>query len=65
MCKDDPNLYYYWGIALANNGEYEEALAKWSLIDGLEYSKLKEFVRKINELKQGDIQSYHFEYELR
>lgn len=37
MCKDDPNLYYYWGIALANNGEYEEALAKWGLIDGLEY----------------------------
>lgn len=65
MCKDDPDLYYYWGIALANNGEYEEAFAKWSLIDDLEYPKLKEYIRKVNELKQGDIQSYCFEYEHR
>jgi len=30
--KDQPDLYYYWGIALANTGETKKALEKWDVI---------------------------------
>ncbi|MBE0479008.1 tetratricopeptide repeat protein [Candidatus Aerophobetes bacterium] len=60
--KDDPELYYYWGIALANTGKIEEALQKWNVISRMHSSRLENYICKAREILVAKRKHSRFEY---
>ncbi|MFQ6052434.1 MAG: tetratricopeptide repeat protein [Candidatus Hydrothermarchaeota archaeon] len=60
--KDDPDLYYYWGIALANTGEIKKALEKWNVIGDMYNPRLEDYILKAREILAGKREYSRFEY---
>jgi len=60
--KDDPDLYYYWGIALANTGEVKKALEKWNVIGDMYNPRLEGYISRAREILAGKREYSRFEY---
>lgn len=60
--KDDPDLYYYWGIALANTGKIKKALEKWNVIGDMYNPRLEDYIFRAREILAGKREYSRFEY---
>jgi tetratricopeptide (TPR) repeat protein len=60
--KDDPDLYYYWGIALANTGKIKKALEKWKVIGDMYNPRLEDYISRAREILVGKREYSRFEY---
>ena len=60
--KDNPDLYYYWGIALANTGEIKKALEKWNATDERYNPRLEVYISRAREILAGKREYSRFEY---
>jgi tetratricopeptide (TPR) repeat protein len=62
MRKDNPDLYYYWGIALANRGQIEKALEKWNTIGYMYNPRLEDYIFRARKILVGKRKYSRFEY---
>lgn len=62
MKKDDPDLYYYWGIALANTAQIEKALEKWSIIGYMYNQRLEDYIIRAKKILVHKREYSRFEY---
>jgi len=62
MKKDDPDLYYYWGIALVNTGEIKKALEKWNIIGDMYNPRLEDYVFRARKILVDKREYSRFEY---
>ncbi|MEA1963818.1 MAG: tetratricopeptide repeat protein [Candidatus Aerophobetes bacterium] len=60
--KDDSDLYYYWGIALANTGRIKKALKKWNAIGEMYNPRLEDYIFRAKEILAGKREYSRFEY---
>ncbi|TKJ43586.1 hypothetical protein CEE34_11510 [Candidatus Aerophobetes bacterium Ae_b3a] len=62
MKKDDPDLYYYWGIALAHTGQIEKALEKWNIIGDMSNPRWEDCIFRARKILVGKRKYSRFEY---
>ena len=62
MKKDDPELYYYWGIALANTDKIKKALEKWNVIGDMYNPILEDYIFRARKILAGKREYSRFEY---
>ena len=60
--KDNPDLYYYWGIALANTGEIKKALERWNAIGDMYNPRLKDYIARAKKMLANKREYSRFEY---
>ena len=62
MRKDDPDLYYYWGIALANTGKIKKALKRWNDIGDMYNPRLEDYIFRARKILADKREYSRFEY---